>query len=162
ALTGLREDVGPGVFRARENDRGELAEGVGGRACAPRSGRLLARRVLDAAHELQDLRGGLSRQVGDDEGDEHSAAAAARAASAPRAAHVLDVVAFPFVVQPHAALLRVSGGQVLPSGAPGPIVYSGPPRDRAGRKEEPMLKGFRDFIARGNVVELATAVIIGA
>ena len=25
-----------------------------------------------------------------------------------------------------------------------------------------MLKGFRDFIARGNVVELATAVIIGA
>ena len=25
-----------------------------------------------------------------------------------------------------------------------------------------MLKGFRDFILRGNVVELATAVIVGA
>jgi large conductance mechanosensitive channel len=31
-----------------------------------------------------------------------------------------------------------------------------------GSKEDFMLKGFRDFIARGNVVELATAVIIGA
>jgi large conductance mechanosensitive channel len=28
-------------------------------------------------------------------------------------------------------------------------------------KEETMLKGFRDFIARGNIVDLASAVIIG-
>jgi large conductance mechanosensitive channel len=31
-----------------------------------------------------------------------------------------------------------------------------------GVREEPMFKGFRDFILRGNVVDLAVAVIIGA
>jgi large conductance mechanosensitive channel len=33
---------------------------------------------------------------------------------------------------------------------------------RLRRTEEDMLKGFRDFILRGNVVDLAVAVIIGA
>jgi large conductance mechanosensitive channel len=33
---------------------------------------------------------------------------------------------------------------------------------RAGSQEATMLKGFRDFIMRGNVVDLAVAVVIGA
>src|SRR5262249_58798985 len=33
---------------------------------------------------------------------------------------------------------------------------------RLKRSRDPMIKGFRDFLMRGNVVELATAVIIGA
>jgi large conductance mechanosensitive channel len=48
--------------------------------------------------------------------------------------------------------------QIAPSRSP----RSSPSDARDKTQEEDMLKGFRDFILRGNVVDLAVAVIIGA
>lgn len=42
-----------------------------------------------------------------------------------------------------------------------PLIENGP-SPQGNHLEEDMLKGFRDFILRGNVVDLAVAVIIGA
>lgn len=36
-----------------------------------------------------------------------------------------------------------------------------PPRHVRGRYRQPMISGFRDFILRGNVIDLAVAVVIG-
>jgi large conductance mechanosensitive channel len=41
------------------------------------------------------------------------------------------------------------------------VESSGRPAKEFPRSGEPMLKGFRDFILRGNVVDLAVAVVIG-
>jgi len=51
-----------------------------------------------------------------------------------------------------------SSGPVQPES----LGMTGPCARLAGSTEDNMLKGFRDFLMRGNVVELATAVIIGA
>ncbi len=49
----------------------------------------------------------------------------------------------------------IESGTLRPQRAPTEVVPTRP-------SEETMLKGFRDFILRGNVVDLAVAVILGA
>ncbi len=57
------------------------------------------------------------------------------------------------------ALLRLAG---LDAGDGRTLAAAGAPGETATREEGPMIKEFRDFLLRGNIVELAVAFVIGA